>query len=69
MTGKAILAWYGYLAIMPQNHLNNVTVTGPARSNHDRTYSPVRIANRCSSPTPHPTADGLLEGPTPDFCD
>ena len=20
-------------------------------------------------PTPHPTADGLLEGPTPDFCD
>ena len=32
MTGKAILAWYGYLAIMPQNHLKNVTVTGPARS-------------------------------------
>ena len=32
MTGRVLLAWYGYLAITPQNHLRNVTVTGLARS-------------------------------------
>jgi hypothetical protein len=33
MAGWALTAWYGYLAIIPQNHLNNVTAIGPARSN------------------------------------
>jgi hypothetical protein len=32
MTGRVLSAWYGYLAITPQNHLRNVTVTGLARS-------------------------------------
>jgi hypothetical protein len=47
MTRKALSGWYGYLAIMPQNHLNNVTVTGPALSSrwHDCSVSENDIGN------------------------
>ncbi len=47
MTGRVLLAWYGYLAIMPRNHLNNVTVTGLARSSrrYDCAYSQSQTQN------------------------